>query len=115
MVMRASHVARLQIAAKAAEMRKGVDIRFLDGIFGFAIIPQDAAGDPVNPAIVPLHDSAERGAITGARTQHRRKGRQHAAQASWIIRCNAREKVPVSQHGYAAHQLPALAAMPGSA
>ena len=68
MVMRESHVARLRIAAKAAEMRKGVDIRFLDGIFGFAIIPQDAAGDPVKPAIVPLHDSAERGAITGACT-----------------------------------------------
>jgi hypothetical protein len=46
-------------------MGKSVDIRFLDGIFGFAVISQDAAGDPVKPAIVPLHDGAERPVVTG--------------------------------------------------
>ena len=55
------------IAAKAVQMGKGVDIRFLDHIFGFAIIPQDAAGDPVKPAIVPLHDGAKRRVVTGER------------------------------------------------
>lgn len=56
------------IAAKAAEMGKGFDIRFLDHIFGFAVIPQNAAGDPVQPAIVPLHDGAKRRVVTGERT-----------------------------------------------
>jgi hypothetical protein len=37
----------------------GVDIRFLDEIVGSAIITQNAAGDPVKPAIVPLHDGVE--------------------------------------------------------
>jgi hypothetical protein len=56
------------IAAKAAETGKGFDIRFLDHIFGFAVIPQDAAGDPVQPAIVPLHDGAKRRIVMGERT-----------------------------------------------
>ena len=49
-------------------MGKSVDIRFLDGIFGFAVISQDAAGDPVKPAIVPLDGGAERRVVTGERT-----------------------------------------------
>jgi hypothetical protein len=53
---------------ETAQMGKSVDIRFLDGIFGFAVISQDAAGDPVKPAIVPLHDGAERRVVTGERT-----------------------------------------------
>ena len=58
------------IAAKAAEMGKGFDIRFLDDIFGFAVIPQDASGDPVKPAIVPLHDSTKRHVVTGECAPH---------------------------------------------
>jgi len=49
-------------------MGKSVDIRFLDGIFGFAVISQDAAGDSVKSAIVPLHDGAECRVITCERT-----------------------------------------------
>jgi hypothetical protein len=56
------------IAAKAAEIGKGFDIRFLDHIFGFGFIPQNAAGDPVQAAIVPLHDDAKRHVVTGERT-----------------------------------------------
>ncbi len=67
MVMRESHVARLEIAAKSAEMGKGFDIRFLDHIFGIAVIPQNAAGNPVQSAIVPLHDGAKRRVVTGER------------------------------------------------
>jgi hypothetical protein len=59
---------KTRVAAKAAEMGKGFDIRFLDHIFGFAVIPQNAAGDPVQPAIVPLHDGAKRRVVTGERT-----------------------------------------------
>ena len=66
--MRASHVASLEIAAEAAEMGKGFDLRFLDHIFGFAVIPQNAAGDPVQSAIVPLHDGAKCRVVTGKRT-----------------------------------------------
>jgi hypothetical protein len=51
-------------------MGKGVDIGFLDDIFGFSIVPQDAAGDPVKPAIVPLHDGAKRCIVTGKRAPH---------------------------------------------
>ena len=49
-------------------MGKGFDIRFLDHIFGFTVIPQNAAGDPVKSAIVPLHDGAKRHVVTGERT-----------------------------------------------
>jgi hypothetical protein len=61
---------KTRIAAKALQMGKGVDIGFLDDIFGFAVVAQDASGDPVKPAIVPLHDSAKRRVITGERTPH---------------------------------------------
>ena len=40
-------------------MGNGVDIRFLDIMFSLAAITQDAAGDQVKPAIVPLHDGVE--------------------------------------------------------
>ena len=58
------------IAAKAIQMGKSVDIGFLDDIFGFAVISQDAARDPVKPAIVPLHDGAKRRIVARKRTPH---------------------------------------------
>ncbi len=60
MVILESHVARLQIPAKAAKMGKRFDIGFLDGVLGFALVAQNAARDPVQAAVVPLHDGAER-------------------------------------------------------
>ena len=39
-------------------MGEGPDVGFLDHVFGFAVVAQDAAGDPVEPAIVRLHDRA---------------------------------------------------------
>ena len=56
MAMRASHVARLKIAAKTLQMRERPDIGLLNHVLGFAVVAQNAAGDPVKPAIVGLHD-----------------------------------------------------------
>ena len=39
-------------------MGERADIGFLDHVLGLAVIAQDAAGDPVEPAIVRLHDGA---------------------------------------------------------
>ena len=46
--MRASHVPRPEAPRKFAKMGKRVDVSFLDGIFGFAVISQNAAGNPIN-------------------------------------------------------------------
>jgi hypothetical protein len=51
-------------------MREGIHIGFLDDIFGFAVVPQDAASDPVKPPIVPLYNNAERRTVTGKRAPH---------------------------------------------
>jgi hypothetical protein len=51
-------------------VREGIHVGFLDGIFGFAVVPQDAASDPIKPLIVPLHNNAERPTIAGKRTPH---------------------------------------------
>ena len=37
-------------------MSEGPDISLLDDVLGFAIVAQDSAGEPVEPAIVRLHD-----------------------------------------------------------
>ncbi len=58
MAIRASQVARLEIAAEIIEMRERPDIGFLDHVLGLAVVAQDAAGKPVEPAIVGLHDDA---------------------------------------------------------
>ena len=60
MVILESHVAETRIPAKAAKMGKRFDIGFLDGVLGFALVAQNAARDPVQAAVVPLHDGAER-------------------------------------------------------
>src|SRR3979409_1009839 len=39
-------------------MRERADIGFLHYILGFAVVAQNSAGDPVEPAIVRLHDRA---------------------------------------------------------
>jgi hypothetical protein len=51
-------------------MGKSADIGFLDGIFGFGVVPQDAAGDPVKPTIVPLHDDAKCSIVTRKRSPY---------------------------------------------
>lgn len=51
-------------------MREGIHIGFLDDIFGFAVVPQDAASDPVKSPIVPLHNNAKRRTVTGKRAPH---------------------------------------------
>ena len=45
-----------------------MNIGVLNGVFGIAIVLKDAAGDAVEPAIMPLHDGAKRGLVTGERT-----------------------------------------------
>jgi hypothetical protein len=51
-------------------MLEGIHVGFLDGIFGFAVVPQDAASDPIKPPIVPLHNNAECPTIAGKRALH---------------------------------------------
>ena len=58
MAMRASQVARLEVATETLQMGEGPDIGFLHDVLGLAVVAQDAAGDPVEPAIVRLHDRA---------------------------------------------------------
>src|ERR1700716_3854819 len=58
------------LTAKILQMREGADIGLLDHILGFAVVAQDAAGDPVEPTIIPLHDSTERRAVAGERAAH---------------------------------------------
>src|SRR3981081_4194028 len=52
-------------------MRERADIGFLHHVLGLAVVAQDAAGDPVKPAIVRLHDRANGRliAISGALDQ----------------------------------------------
>ena len=54
------------IAAKTLQMREGADVGFLHHVLGLAVVAQDAAGEPVKPAIVRLHDRADRRLVAGA-------------------------------------------------
>ena len=60
-----------EVATETFEMRERPDIGFLDHVLGFAVVAQDAAREPVEPAIVRLHDRADRGlvAVAGALDQ----------------------------------------------
>ena len=51
-------------------MGEGPDIGLLHHILGLAVIAQDAAGEPVEPAVVGLHDGADGGLVAGGRTAH---------------------------------------------
>ena len=55
------------IAAKAFQMREGADVSLLHDVLGLAVVAQDAAGEPVEPAVVRLHDGANRGLVAGQR------------------------------------------------
>ncbi len=56
MAMRASQVARLELPRKAVQMGESPDVGLLDDVLGLAVVAQNAAGDPVKPAVVRLHD-----------------------------------------------------------
>jgi hypothetical protein len=47
-------------------MRESPHIGFLDDVLGFTVIAQDAAGKPVKPAIIRLHDDADGRLVAGA-------------------------------------------------
>ena len=72
MAMRASQVASARIAAKTVEMGEGPDIGLLHHILGLAVVAQDAAGEPVEPAVVRLHDAADGGFIARQRAGDQR-------------------------------------------
>ncbi len=55
------------LAAKVVEMGKGPDIGFLHHVLGFAVAAQDTARETVEPAVVGLHDLAQRGLVTAPR------------------------------------------------
>ena len=58
------------IAAKLAKMREGADIGLLDHVLGLAVVAQDAAGEPVEPAVVGLDDRANRRLVAGQRAPY---------------------------------------------
>ena len=66
MAIRASQVERLGVATKTLEMRESPDIGFLHDVLGLAVVAQDAAGKPVKPAIIRLHDGANGRLVAGA-------------------------------------------------
>src|SRR5712671_5973519 len=47
-------------------MGESPDVSLLDHVLGFAVVAQDSAGEPVEPAIVRLHDRANRRFIAAA-------------------------------------------------
>src|SRR5581483_4286002 len=59
---------KARVAAKTVEMGESPDVGFLDDILGLCVVAQDAAGEPVQKAIVVLDDGADRRLIaaTGA-------------------------------------------------
>ena len=54
MAIRDSQVDRLESPRKLVKMREGADIGLLHHVLGLAVIAQDAAGEPVEPAVVGL-------------------------------------------------------------
>jgi hypothetical protein len=94
------------VAAKTLQMREGADVGLLDNVLGLVIVSQDAADDPVEPAVVPLHDGAKRSVVARARAPDQFgviEGRQigvwsefglHASFLCCRIGWNGEEKVP---------------------
>lgn len=62
--------AKTRSAAKTVKMLEGVDIDVLDSIFGLAVVFQNAAGKPVKPLVVALHNGLECHAIPCKRPLH---------------------------------------------
>src|SRR5258707_379205 len=54
------------VAAEILKMGECPDIGFLHHVLGLAVVAQDSAGEPVKPAIVRLHDRADRRLIAVA-------------------------------------------------
>ena len=65
--IRDSQVAQAEIAAKAVQMREGADVGLLHDVLGLAVVAQDAAGEAVEPAVVRLHDRADRRLVAAQR------------------------------------------------
>ena len=59
-------------------MRERGDVCLLHGILGFGVVSQHASGNPIETAIVPLHDGAKSIGIA----------REHAPHQLCIVRCN---------------------------
>ena len=48
-------------------MGKCADIGFLEDVLGFAVVAHDAARDPIELAVMGLHDGAKRAGVAGGR------------------------------------------------
>ena len=48
-------------------MREGTNVGFLHDVLGLAVVTQDTAGDPIELAIIRLHDGTDRAFVAGAR------------------------------------------------
>ena len=70
MAIRDSQVDEAGIAAKTFQMREGADVGLLHDVLGLAVVAQDAAGEPVEPAVVRLHDGADRRLVARQRPPH---------------------------------------------
>jgi hypothetical protein len=59
------------IAAEFRKMRERPDIGLLHNVLGLGVVAQDAAGQPVKPAVIRLHDRTDGRlvALAGARDQ----------------------------------------------
>src|SRR6516164_2571509 len=49
-------------------MRESPDIGLLHHVLGLAVAAENAASEPIKPAVVGLHDRAQRRLVTGPRT-----------------------------------------------
>ncbi len=60
--------AESRLAAESVETAESANIGLLHCIFGFAVVPHDAARDAIEPAVLLLDDLPDRHAILAART-----------------------------------------------
>src|SRR5437899_2712401 len=78
------------VAAEILQMGECPDIGFLHHVLGFAVVAQDSAGEPIEPAIVRLHDRADRRliALAGAPDQF---GLSAPEGSYWWCLCGAHD------------------------
>ena len=73
------------LGPEALQMRKGLDVGFLHGVFGFAVTSQDAARDAVKPPVVTLDDGANCSRIASERLSHQRLIVQRAGNFELLL------------------------------
>src|SRR5262249_28698857 len=54
------------VAAKAVEIAEGADVSLLYDVLGLGLVADDAAGDAIEPAVMPLNHDSEGGVVATA-------------------------------------------------